>query len=111
MIFVAETEDRSLRIFSDEKSAVSACEGLDVEAAVWLFWSSDGSPLQPVFITPNKRGLFSVHNGTYRLEPADDRHHAHLAEAIDEIRYLIPSPFFESLAAVRAHLLEGVGRT
>ena len=60
MIFAVETEERTLRVSKDEAEAVAACDGLDVEAAVWLFWSNDGMPLEPVFTTPNKRGIFRV---------------------------------------------------
>ena len=63
MIFAVETEERTLRAFLNEADAIAACEGLDVEATIWLFWSNDGTPLEPVFTVPNKRGLFTVKNG------------------------------------------------
>ncbi len=45
MIFVVETEEHSLRVFLSEAEAVAHCEGLDVEAGVWLFWDDRGEPL------------------------------------------------------------------
>ena len=106
MIFAVETEERALTVFRTEDEAVAYCEGLDVEAATWLFWTADGSPLEAEFITPNKRGWFSVQNGTYRLVPALPEHHADLAEALDEILWLEPNPFFQSLLQVREHLAQ-----
>lgn len=106
MIFAVETEERALTVFRNEDEAVAHCEGLDVDAATWLFWTADGSPLEAEFITPNKRGWFSVQNGTYRLVPALPEHHADLAEALDEILRLEPNPFFQSLLQVREHLAQ-----
>ena len=104
MIFVAETEERSLIVFPNEDEAVAYCEGLDVEAAIWLFWATDGSPLEPEFITPNKRGLILVQNGTYRLVPASQDHHAELGEALEQILHMEPNPFFSSLMEIREHI-------
>lgn len=106
MIFAVETEERALTVFPTQADAVAYCEGLDVEAATWLFWAADGSPLEAEFITPNKRGWFSVQNGTYRLVPASPEHHADLAEALDEILRLEPTPLFQSLLQVREHLTQ-----
>jgi hypothetical protein len=104
MIFVASTEEQSLMVFPSELDAVSYCEGLDVEAGEWLFWDDAGSPLEPHFEVPNKRGLFTVTNGTYRLVPAASMHHAPLAEALSAIRHFEgPAPFF-SETAVRSHI-------
>ena len=104
MIFAVETEERTLRTFVNEAEAIAACEGLDVEAASWLFWSNDGTPLEPVFTVPNKRGLFTVKNGAYFLKLAEPLHHAHLSEAVDEVlSFEGPEPF-TSASAVKAHL-------
>ncbi|MAP76732.1 MAG: hypothetical protein CMK87_01530 [Pseudomonadales bacterium] len=104
MIFAVETEERALAVFPTQDEAIAYCEGLDVEAATWLFWAADGSPLEAEFITPNKRGWFSVQNGHYRLVPALPEHHADLAEALDEVLRLEPNPTFNSLLQVREYL-------
>lgn len=109
MIFVAETEERCLFVFASEAEAVARCEGLDVEAAIWLFWDADGAPLEPEFIVPNVRGLFQVGNGSYHLIRASPDHHADLAEALDEIALMEPNPFFSSLEEVRSHIVAGGG--
>jgi hypothetical protein len=104
MIFVVETEERTLQAFASEAEAISACEALDVEARTWLFWSNDGTPLEPVFTVPNKRGLFTVQNGVYHLQPATVLHHAHLNEAIDEVlNFEGPEPA-SSAQAIKAYL-------
>jgi hypothetical protein len=104
MIFVVETEERTLRVFTTEAEAIASCEALDVEAGIWLFWQDDGAPLEPVFTVPNKRGLFAVKNGVYRLQPANELHHAHLSEAVDEVlNFEGPAPFLAA-APVKAHL-------
>ena len=56
MIFAVATDERSLYAFASEEEAIAKCEGLDVEAAGWLFWDSAGNPLEAEFLTPNKRG-------------------------------------------------------
>lgn len=104
MIFAVETETRELYVFESDEVAIAACEGLDVEAAVWLFWGEDGNPLEPEFLVPNKRGLFSVQNGTYRLVPAAENHHADLSEALAEIVSIERNDMFETIDDVRTHL-------
>jgi len=107
MIFAVETEERSLRAFENEAEAIAACEGLDVEAGVWRFWSNDGTPLEPVFTVPNHCGLFTVGNGVYFLRPPKCLHHTHLSEAVDEVlNFEGPAPF-TSASAIKAHLLGG----
>ena len=65
MIFAAETEERSLHVFPDAETAASYCDGLAVEATLWLFWDDDGAPMEPQFTIPNQRGVFLGKNGTY----------------------------------------------
>lgn len=105
MVFAVETEERSLWVFASEADAIAKCEGLDVEAATWLFWTADGAPLVPEFITPNQRGWFWVGSGSYRLIKASPDHHADLVDALDEILSMEPNPFFSSLEQVRAHIV------
>jgi hypothetical protein len=109
MIFAVETEERSLYAFDSEAQAIAACEGLDVEAAVWLFWGNDGSPLEPVFTVPNKRGLFSVKNGTYHLRPASENHHSHLTKALEEVLHYEAKPSLSTAQGVKSHLVAAAG--
>jgi hypothetical protein len=104
VIFVVETEERRLVSFANESDAVAACEGLDVEAATWLFWSNDGAPLEPVFTKPNTRGLFVLGNGEYHLSPVSDDHHSHLIEALEQIEIFDLAPPLNSADAIRSYL-------
>ena len=104
MIFAVATDERTLITFASEAEAVAYCEGLDVEAAVWLFWNDCGEPLEPLFSIPNKRGLFIVGNGVYSLVPASPNHHAILDEALDEVLNYEGPPPFDSSNGVREYL-------
>ncbi|WP_428506894.1 hypothetical protein [Roseateles sp.] len=104
MIFVVETQERAIYVFSDENEAIAHCEGLDVEAAVWLFWDDAGRPLEPHFTVPNQRGFFGSKNGVYTLVPSSTDHHAVLDEALEEILNFEGKAPLNSLAGVRAHI-------
>ncbi len=104
MIFAVDKEDRTLYVFRDEVSAVAYCEGLDVEAAIWLFRDDFGQPMMPEFTVPSKRGLFIVRNGTYHLVPATHSHHAHLEEAREDIEHVEGSQELKTIQSVREHL-------
>jgi hypothetical protein len=104
MIFAIETDEKALLTFATEAEAVAHCEGLDVEAAVWLFWNDRGEPLEPSFSVPNKRGIFTVRNGVYSLVPASPHHHGTLIEVLEDVEsFEGPAPF-DSVEGVRAHL-------
>src|SRR5688572_20759298 len=107
MIFVAETEELSLYAFATAQEAIAYCEGLDVEAGTWVFWDDRGAPLEAQFTKPNKRGLFTATNGTYRVVPAGQDHHAPLSEALGEILHFEGRAPFDSESGVREHLARG----
>jgi len=104
MIFAAETEERSLHVFPDAETAASYCEGIDVEATLWLFWDDEGMPLEPQFTIPNKRGLFTGTNGTYHLVKARSAQRGILQEALEQIRQVIGERPFNSVRAVSDYL-------
>jgi len=104
MIFAAETEERSLHVFPDAFTAAAYCDGLDVEATVWLFWDDDGSPLQPHFTIPNKRGLLTAINGIYHLVPVLGNNRPALLESLAQIRQVIGEFPFTSVRAVHEYL-------
>ncbi|MCV6623232.1 MAG: hypothetical protein OIF51_15935 [Cellvibrionaceae bacterium] len=82
MIYVSDSETLGLNEFLTEADATDYFEGVDVEDGIYLFWDTEGEPLQAQFISPNKRGLFSVVSGTYRLVPTTLCHQVHLVDAI-----------------------------
>lgn len=104
MIFAAETEERSLHVFPDAETAASYCDGLAVEATIWLFWDDKGAPLEPEFTIPNKRGLLTNKNGVYHLVPMAGGQRGYLREALDHIRHVIGEFPFTSVKAVRDYL-------
>ena len=104
MIFAAETEERSLHVFPDAETAASYCDGMAVEATVWLFWDDNGAPLEPEFTIPNRRGLFTGKNGLYHLVPMINGQHAFLQEALEQIRQVIGEFPFNSVRAVQDYL-------
>lgn len=105
MIFAAETEERSLHVFPDADTAASYCEGLAVEATIWLFWDDDGAPLEPCFTIPNKRGLFTTQNGLYHLVPAPrTAQSTFLQEALEQIRQVVGEVPFTNVRAVQDYL-------
>ena len=103
MIFASDTETGELIVFPSEENATSSCEGLDVEAAIWLFWDETGNPLEPQFSIHNKRGWFSATNGIYSLV-ASETHHAPLIKALEQTVVMEPNDFFKSVEEVRKHL-------
>lgn len=98
------SHERTLVAFDSEAAAVAACEGLDVEAADWLFWEDLGNPLEPLFSVPNKRGLSVVQNGIYSLVPAKPDHHADLNEALDAVLNFESPPPFHNAESVRDYV-------
>ena len=104
MIFAVATDERSLFAFQNEAEAIANCEVLDVEAADWLFWDDRGNPLEPDFVVPNKRGMFSATNGVYKLVPGSVDHHAHLREALSEIVTFEISAPLNTMQAIHDYL-------
>lgn len=69
MVFVLLTDEKTLVVHADAEVAIRACEGIDVEDGVCLFFDDAGQPLEPVFDEPNQRGRFVVVSGRYHLRP------------------------------------------
>ena len=106
MVIALATDDRSLKVFASVESALAYCEGIDVEDGVWRFWDSSGQVLQPVFSHPNERGRFSVHNGSYRLEPAAASALPPLQEELRRGVSMEPNTSFSSVGSLLAHLAQ-----
>src|ERR1051325_8457350 len=104
MIFAIATDEQTLQVFSDEGEAISSCEGIDVEAGIWLFWDHDGLPLFAAFTTPNRRGMFSVTNGTYCLIQNPEALQAPLLEALDHVEAVDGRPPLDSVEAIKRYL-------
>src|SRR5262245_19005843 len=107
MIFALETDEQTLYRFTTDAEAIAYCEGVDVEAGIWLFWDAHGRPLAPRFITPNRRGILTVLSGHYLLEPTNDPLYAPLDDVLDEIQHLAIAPPLSSVTAIRDYLASG----
>ena len=70
MLFAFATDDLSLTVFASEAEAVASCEGADVAAGGYMFFATDGSPLEPVFSEPAIIRSLVVTHGRYSLRPA-----------------------------------------
>ena len=101
MIFALSTDDRTLSVFATAAEAIGYCEGIDVEDGIWLFFANDGTPLEPRFTQPNRRGRILVRSGTYILEPASAG--VHLCDAIEGVA-AVEGSGMSSLEDVRRHL-------
>ena len=105
MIF-AFAEDGMLAVLADLAAVRAACEPIDVESGVHVFYAEDGTWLRPRFVVPNRRGFFGWTQGEYVLEPdpAPPAGVAAFDTALDDAVDLQPNEYFASLAAVRGHV-------
>ena len=105
MIYVFANDDRGLSVHATEREAVAACEGIDVEDGNYLFFSSDGRPLQPKLIRPNRRGASLVTSGKYVLEPLGQTASPGLREVLSRVTY-VEGCGMNSIDMVKAQLTE-----
>ncbi len=85
MIFGFTTDDRTLHVFPGEAQAIADAEGVDVEDGLWLFFGQDGTPLEPVFTKPNKKGKIMVQSGVYHLQRAMSKRPAALLDLLPRV--------------------------
>jgi len=71
-VFALSTQTRTLHVYPDAEVAAAAIPGLEVTQGHWVFFSSDGTPLQPAFTLRNRLGLLRSHSGRYELQPDPD---------------------------------------
>jgi hypothetical protein len=109
-MIIAVAEDGRVWIHEKESDARQQWPPLDVDSRVVVFYDADGTWLQPVFTTPNRKrwfGLVSV-PGEYQLvrNPNRPGDIDDIALALSETIYLEPNPHFASLDALRRHVLK-----
>jgi hypothetical protein len=110
-MILALGEDGVLSVFPDIHDVRRACEGIDVDNAVWSFFDENGRPLLPVFNTPNvvKRHLFGAVSAVtssqdFDLLPITDGSKPGLLESLTSNITLDRNPYFSTIEQVRAHL-------
>ncbi len=111
MIFVLTTDDKTLEIFPDEQTAISSCEGVDVEDENCLFWDDSGNPLCAEFSEPNQRGRFSVVSGKYKLVSCNESDNTNLLDILDNVQGVEGKPPLNTIEAVRNYLLQKTNST
>jgi len=72
MVFVHLADENTLVVHEDAAEAIRACEGIDVEDVICVFFDDNGQPLRAVFDEPNQRGRFVVVSARYHLAPDGD---------------------------------------
>jgi len=50
MVFALATDDGGLLAVPSATGAIVHCKGIAVKDGIWLFFSDDGSPLDPKFV-------------------------------------------------------------
>lgn len=102
LIFACATDERSLMVFDEERSAIAYCESIDVEDGGWRFWDNEGMALAAEFLTPNYRNGRTVGNGTYRLTL--DPGLPSLANVLTSVLSLEPNPYFATLSEIESRM-------
>ena len=108
-MILAFIEDGTIALHATEAEAVRAYEGVDVESGVVTFYRDDGTWLEPVFTTPNRRGRFLglfpwSASGVYRLEPRQNAAADPLWLALFEHELSQPAMGFDTKDQLKAHL-------
>jgi len=98
-----------LSIYNSESELQGACEGIDVEEGVFLFFGSDGEPLEAQFNEPNKKGKILgpigwVVSGKYNLVPAIGGKRKTLLQVLETVVGLEKDSHFHSLDEVKKFL-------
>src|SRR5688572_2124750 len=70
MVFALDTDDGTLLAFSATAEAAAHCKGIDVKDGFWLFFSEDGSPLEPRFERLNQTKDSALLSDVYILQRA-----------------------------------------
>ena len=105
MIFAFATDERTLHAFRSEEEATAYAEGIDVEEGVWIFFAHDGTPLEPVFTTPNERGRFTIRSGAYGLQRSKSQQTGGLLELLP--RVAVVEGELKSVEGIRQLLTNG----
>ena len=87
MIYVFANDDRGLTAYASQDEAISACEGIDVEANNYRFFSATGQALRPRVTRPST-GAFIVISGEYVLAPDDRPATPGLTAILSEVSYV-----------------------
>jgi hypothetical protein len=100
MIFAFATDEKTLFVFPDEEKAIFHCEGFDVSQGEWLFFASNGSPLEPAFSVPTSEKGFVITHGRYSLRPNTSENLSSLIRLLPEVLAVEGNHSFNSVAEI-----------
>jgi hypothetical protein len=106
-MILAYGEDGMFTIHADLAEVRRQWEAIDVENNVVVFYDEDGTWLQPVFTTPNRRGWFGgITQGEYTLTRCNEREPQvdPIEVALGEAAGVEPNPHFDSVESIRRHV-------
>ena len=103
-VFVLSTRDRQLHVLESSEQASRRIDPMEVESEGWVFFTSSGAPLKPIFVKPNRRSLLRVERGFYELVLDTAGVSLPLQKRLSGVSGLIGAPPFDTLEALRSHL-------
>ena len=103
-VFALSARDRQLHVFENPEQACRRTDPLEVESDAWVFFQSDGAPLKPVFVKPNRRSMLRVERGFYELVLDVVGVSLPLQKRLAGVSGLVAAPPFDTLEVLRNHL-------
>lgn len=108
-VIFAFVEGGTLEIYGSTAEAIIHYEGVDAEDGAVHFYDSNGTYLEPTFITPNRRGKILgsfgwVRSGTYELVPNPAADEDPFPLALYETVSLEPNRWFATLEELKLAL-------
>lgn len=102
-VFALSAKTRVLRVYPDLRAACERISAREVENHDWVFFASDGSPLEPAIVKHSRQGLFKA-DGRYELRPHPGYTGLELRRRLDAVSAVEGVPPLVSLQDIEAHL-------
>jgi hypothetical protein len=88
VIYVFANDDRGLSVYASQEEAITACEGIDVEANNYRFFSVTGQALRPRATRPSQSTAVGIVSAEYSLEPDDRPATPGLTAILSDVSYV-----------------------
>ncbi|MCA8052256.1 DUF1795 domain-containing protein [Burkholderia arboris] len=102
-VFALSAKTRVLRVYPDQRTACERISAREVESHDWVFFASDGSPLEPSIIQRSRHGLFKA-DGRYELRSSPGYSGLELRRRLESVAAVEGVPPLTSLQDIEAHL-------
>lgn len=102
-VFALSAKTRVLRVYPDLRSVCERISTREVESHDWVFFASDGSPLEPSVVQHSRHGLFKA-EGRYELRPSRGYSGLPLLRRLEAVTAVEGVPPLVSLQDIDAHL-------